>query len=127
MKNGKAAEKSPTWWEQQLSMAKVQAVLQHDDGFRNVVRARCVPKLTERQMAVAKLLAAEKTFAQIAADLGMTVRAVQFHVSRAASRIPGTGLPKLRLAYWYRGASLQLLMGSPPERPGASVSTTREV
>lgn len=101
-------------WDRQLSAEKVRAVLDLDDGFKYVVRVKAIPRLTDAQLAVVKLLAAEKSHEEIAKALGMSVRGVQFHVSRAALRIPGDGQAKERLKFWYRGVSKEQLTGEAP-------------
>lgn len=108
----------PAWWEKQISMAKVRAILQRDDGYENVVRVAPETALTPMQMCVAKLLAQQdKTHADIAGEMGISLRAVKLHVEKGAEKIPGKLPVTVRVMLWYQGASLQLLTGSPPQQP----------
>lgn len=103
-------QKSGGWWGRQIAFAKVQAVLQRDDGYLTVARTACREPLSPTQTAVVKLLAAGRTQKEISADLGCSERAVKFHVDNAAAKVPGDGPPMAKLAYWYRGAAESVLV-----------------
>lgn len=121
MTSASGTGKSGGWWGRQLAMAKVQAVLGRDDGYRNVSRAPCHPCLTMTQMAVVKLLASGVSHQAVAEELGCSIRAVKFHIQNAAWRIPGEGQQTARLIYWYRGVPGAVLAGVPPDPPHESV------
>lgn len=54
--------------------------------------------LTARQREVAALVARGMTDKQIARELGIHRRTVEWHISDGASRIPGEGRPRMKLA-----------------------------
>ena len=57
-------------------------------------------ELTTRQQEVYELIVEGKTYGQVAADLGLNFRTVEFHATRIAEKIPGTGAPLRKiLAY----------------------------
>lgn len=101
--------KTGDWWGKQIAVARVQAVLQRDDGYRRVVRATCHPPLTPIQLAVAKLLSAGYSREAIAKELCCTPRTIKFHIDRAATCIPSDIPATTRIIAWYRGAPLPVL------------------
>jgi len=49
--------------------------------------------LTPRQSQVYELMVEGKTYNQIAGELALSIRTVEFYASRIAAKIPGTGAP----------------------------------
>lgn len=54
-------------------------------------------QLTPREVEIARLVAAGRSYKSIARILGITVPTVQSHVVNAAAKLGGRGSPKLRL------------------------------
>lgn len=54
-------------------------------------------QLTPRQIEIARMVAAGRSYKAIARALGITVDTVNFHVQEAADRLPGRGTPRLKL------------------------------
>lgn len=53
--------------------------------------------LTPREVEVARLVAAGRSYKAIGRHLGISVQTVQWHVLNAAEKLGGAGSPKLRL------------------------------
>lgn len=53
--------------------------------------------LTPREVEVARLVAAGRSYKGIARELGISVRTVEAHVLSAAAKLPGEVSPKMRL------------------------------
>lgn len=53
--------------------------------------------LTPREVEIARLVAAGRSYKSIAAQLGISVATVQVHVLNAAEKLGGEGPPKFRL------------------------------
>lgn len=53
--------------------------------------------LTPREVEVARLVAAGRSYKAIAAELGISVPTVQSHVLNAAEKLGGAGSPKVRI------------------------------
>jgi len=75
------------------------------------VRAAPMRPLSERQLEVVRLLSLGQSNRQIARTLRCTVATVQWHIRKAALRIPGEKWPTVRLVLWYRGVDRDLLAG----------------
>lgn len=66
---------------------------------------------TPTEEVVVELIGRRLNLTQIGVKLGLTKNAVNFHISRAAGKIPGELPRKVRILLWYRGATLELLGG----------------
>lgn len=68
--------------------------------------------LTARQVEIARLVAAGRSYKAIARQLGISVRTVETHVEDASSRLPdrpGIRTPRMRLVLWV----IELMQGKP--------------
>jgi DNA-binding CsgD family transcriptional regulator len=75
------------------------------------VRAQTIKPVTRRQIEVIKLLSDGLSHKEIAAQRGVSISTVRNLITEAGLRVPGAGSPSVRLVYWYRGATAELLEG----------------
>lgn len=57
--------------------------------------------LTERQAAVAELVACGLSDKAIGTDLGISVETVRYHLEEIAARVPGSGRPRYKCVVWF--------------------------
>jgi len=57
--------------------------------------------LSPRQYEVACLVAEGKSNKAVAKALGLSIKTVEVHISRAAQRIPGAGANRFKIIRWY--------------------------
>ena len=74
-----------------------------------IERVPCRRPLSESQMAVAALLSAGHSHADIAQRLGCERSTVRSAIEEGAARIPGNLPASSRLIAWYRGATRDVL------------------
>lgn len=59
------------------------------------------PELSHRQTQVVERVARGLPDKRIAAELGISIDTVRFHIQAAAARIPGDSTPRHRLTLWF--------------------------
>lgn len=57
--------------------------------------------LTERQAAVAALVARGLPDKLVAIELGISINTVDYHLKEIAKRVPGEGRPRHKCAVWF--------------------------
>lgn len=67
---------------------------------------------TRAQMVVAVLIAMNRTHAEVASEMHITVSTVRFHLYALAKKIPGDLPAEQRVVAWVRGASEDVLRGT---------------
>ena len=68
-------------------VARCDAELGHDAPVTNFTESASVPPLTARQLAVARAVATGKTNQQVARDLYITVKTVEYHLNQIFTRL----------------------------------------
>lgn len=75
------------------------------------MRAPLRAPLTRSQAACAILLAHGHNYADIGERLGTGRAAAKFHIHAAAKKIPGDLPAQMRVVFWVRGATVEMLEG----------------
>lgn len=76
------------------------------------MRTALAAPLTKSQAACAILLANGHNYRDIGERLGTSWHAVKFHVQAAAAKIPGDLPAQMKVVFWMRGATREMLEGA---------------
>lgn len=100
----------PTQWtERRRWIQRIARQKRHAWGDR----VRPIRPLTGLEWLIASLLAEVRPYAEIAELLGMSRHSIRAYTAKAAKKLPGNLPAQVRVALWYRGASLEVLTWEP--------------